>query len=73
MSTASATPCKVADSYINAGVSPFRLELGRFTKVLESVSLADIRAVVPDDMEKFKEALDDFRDRLDKHKTWKAA
>ncbi len=64
---------QVAESYINAGVSPFRLELSRFTKVLESVSLADIRAVVPDDMEKFEEALGDFRVRLDKHKTWKAA
>jgi hypothetical protein len=64
---------KVADSYINAGVSPFRLELARFTTALESVSLADIRAVAPGDMERFEEALGDFRERLEKHKTWKAA
>jgi hypothetical protein len=64
---------QVAESYLNAGVSPFRLELARFTKVLESVSLADIKSVVPDDIDKFDEALGDFRERLEKHKTWKAA
>jgi len=64
---------QVAEASINPGVSTFRIELARFTQALESVSLADIKTVVPDDMEKFEEALGDFRARLEKHKTWKAA
>jgi hypothetical protein len=61
---------RVADSFLNPGVAKFRIELARFTEALESASLTDIKSVVPDEMTKFDVALDDFRSRLGKHKTW---
>jgi hypothetical protein len=61
---------KVAESFFNPGVEKFRLELLAFKKALESVSLAEIKSVKRDEVEAFDEALDDFRTRLAKHKTW---
>jgi hypothetical protein len=51
-------------------VSPFRLELTEFTKVLENASLADVKAVQRDDMKQLDDALEDFRARLEKYKAW---
>jgi hypothetical protein len=59
-----------ADSFVNAGVPKFRIELARFTKALESVSLADVRTVTPDDLEQFNDALGDFLARHKKHTKW---
>lgn len=61
---------KTAESFLNPGVEKFRLELGEFTKTLESASLAEIKAVQRDEVERFNEALEDFKDRLAKHKNW---
>lgn len=60
----------VAESYLNPGVEKFCLELNTFTKALESASLAEIKAVQREELERFEEALDDFRTRLEKHKSW---
>jgi hypothetical protein len=62
---------KVAEAILNPGVDSFRLDLVKFTGALESASLAAIKAVQQDEMERFDEALDDFRTRLTKYKTWK--
>lgn len=51
-------------------VSAFRLELQAFTKVLEDASLTDVKAVQPGDVQQLDTALDDFRARLNKHKSW---
>jgi hypothetical protein len=62
---------KIAESYLNPGVEKFRLELVEFTKALESVSLKEIKAIQREEIERFEEALGDFRARLEKHKGWK--
>lgn len=62
---------KTAESFLNPGVEKFRLELAAFTKALEGASLADVKAVQREEVERFKEALEDFEDRYKKHKSWK--
>jgi hypothetical protein len=64
------TAVTTAESFVNPGVDKFRLKLSAFTNALEGASLNEIKAVQPDDMKRFKEALDDFESRLEKHKTW---
>jgi len=64
---------KVAESFLNPGVEKFRLDLRAFTNALESASLAEIKAVQREEIERFDEALDDFRTRLEKHKGWTEA
>jgi len=61
---------KVAESFLNPGVEKFRLELAAFTTSLESVSLADIKSIQRDEIKRLDEALEDFRARLVKHKSW---
>lgn len=60
-----------AEAILNPGVDSFRLELAAFTKLLEDASLTAIKAVQRDEIERFDEALEDFRARLEKHKAWK--
>ncbi len=62
---------KVAESFLNPGVEKFRLDLAAFTKALESASLAEIKAVQREEIERLDEALEDFRTRVAKHKMWK--
>lgn len=52
------------------GLGVFRLSLREFTKALQEATLADIKAVTPDDHRELKEGLADFEDRLAKYKTW---
>jgi hypothetical protein len=61
---------QVAESFKNPGVEKFRLRLNEFTGVLEGASLADIKTVQSDDIARLDIALDDFRTRLAKHKSW---
>ena len=61
---------RIAETFVNPGVERFRLELIAFVKALESASLADIKAVQREEVERLNEALEDFRMRLDKHKNW---
>jgi hypothetical protein len=60
----------IAHSYLHRGVPRFKLELVTFIEALESASLADIKAVHRDEMERLDDALTDFRIRLDKHRSW---
>jgi len=53
-----------------SGVGVFRLHLKGFIKALHEATLADIKAVTPDEHRELKEGLADFDDRLKKHKTW---
>jgi len=53
-----------------SGVGLFRLHLKAFTKGLHEATLADIKAITPDEYRELKEGLADFEDRLTKHKTW---
>ncbi len=62
---------KTAESFLNPGVEKFRLELAAFTKALESASLAEIKAIQREEIERFEEALEDFQTRFQKHKIWK--
>jgi hypothetical protein len=62
---------QVAESYCrDPGVNRFRIVMSGFTEALQSVTLADIKAVQRKDVEAFEEALADFRARLDKYKSW---
>lgn len=61
---------RVAASFKNPGVPNFRLKLRELTDTLAGASLNDIKAVQPDDVGGFDEAVQDFRHRLEKHKTW---
>jgi hypothetical protein len=53
------------------GVGLFRLQLREFTQALENSSLADVKSLTPDEWGRLKSGLQDFEERLDKHKTWK--
>jgi hypothetical protein len=53
-----------------AGLGTFRLSLKEFTKALHDATLADIKAVTPDEYRELKSGLADFEDRLSKNKTW---
>ncbi len=53
-----------------SGLGTFRLSLKEFTKALHGATLADIKAITPDEYRELKEGLADFEDRLTKHKTW---
>lgn len=64
------TAVKTAESYLNRGVPRFRLELLAFIKALEAASLNDVKAVERDEMERLDVCFADFRQRLDKHKSW---
>lgn len=59
-----------AEAVLNPGVDKFRLELAAFAKALEEAPLAAIKAVQRDEVERFDEALGDFRARLAKYKAW---
>jgi hypothetical protein len=61
---------QIAESYQNPGVQQFRLRLKAFTDAMAGAALNDIKAILPDDVEGFEEALGDFRHRLEKHKSW---
>lgn len=52
-------------------LSEFRLQLKQFALALESVTLADIKAVTRDEYEALKNGLSDFDTRVAKYKTWK--
>ncbi len=62
---------RVAETAVHPGINRLRLELLAFKKAAEGASLDDIKSVQPDDMEGFEEAIEDFKTRLNKHKTWK--
>jgi len=62
---------KIVETAVNPGVDKFRLELAAATKAFESASLVEIKAVQRDEIDRFDEALEDFRTRLEKHKAWK--
>jgi len=53
-----------------SSVGVFRLHVKAFTKGLQEATLADIKAVTPDEYRELREGLADFEDRLAKHKTW---
>lgn len=53
-----------------SGVGVFRLHLKGFTKALHEATLAEVKAVTPDEHRELQEGLADFEDRLKKHKTW---
>jgi hypothetical protein len=57
-------------SQLNA-IEPFRLHVREFSKALEEVSLAEVKAITLDEWEGLKAGMADFEDRLNKHKTWK--
>ena len=58
------------EAHVNPGVRPFLSDLVKFTRALTEASLADIKAVQRDEMKELDDALEDFRDRLAKHKNW---
>jgi hypothetical protein len=51
-------------------VGQFRLQLKEFSAALQSASLADIKAVTPEEYDELHEGLADFEARLQKYKTW---
>lgn len=52
------------------GVEQFRLRLREATTVLENASLKDIKSVHHDDFDRLKAAIEDFEQRVNKHKSW---
>jgi hypothetical protein len=58
---------KTVEAILNPGVDRFRLDLNTFTTILESASLADVKSVQRDDLARFDEALQDFRERFAKY------
>jgi hypothetical protein len=61
---------QVVESYRNPGVEKFRLVMAEFTKALEDASLAEVKAVQREDMDRMLVALEDFQSRLEKNKSW---
>lgn len=53
------------------GVGQFRVQLREFTQALENSTLSDVKSLTPDEWDGLKAGLQDFEERLDKHKTWK--
>jgi hypothetical protein len=54
---------------IHPGVRPFRVELMNTTKMLSEASMADVKALSPQDLSDFKEAHEYFAELVSKH--WK--
>ncbi len=52
---------------IHQGVRPFRIALKKMTRTLTEVSMADVKALAPDELAEFREALDYFNDLVVKH------
>lgn len=61
---------RVAERATNAGLGDFRIVLAGFTHALEEAPLAEIKSVLREEYEAFKTALDDFENRLSRHKAW---
>jgi hypothetical protein len=53
-----------------SGAGEFRMHLREFTKALHNVSLAEIKQVTPEEYEQLQDGLADFKDRMEKHKSW---
>lgn len=51
-------------------VGQFRLQLKEFISALYSATLADIKAITPEEYKELQEGMADFEARLNKHKTW---
>ena len=58
------------ETHLNQGVSAFRLRLRQFSKALQEASLSDIRQVSRDEYDDLQLGLVDFKERLEKHKSW---
>jgi hypothetical protein len=58
------------EAAVNKGVAPFRLRFRRFSQALQEASLSDIRQITRDEYEELKVGLEDFTERLEKHKAW---
>lgn len=52
---------------VHAGVRPFRVELRKLTQTLTEASMADVRALHPNEIEDFEAALSYFRDLVTRH------
>jgi hypothetical protein len=55
------------DQHVMPDVRPFRVALRRFTTSLEESSMADVKALEPDEVKAFREALEYFDGLYEKH------